>query len=543
VNFLPLTTRRATIGCLALLLALIVSGPAAPANAATVNHPFLSSITRFFVGEPPPGHFEALEDPCGVALDSHGDIYISDYYHDQIAIFDPAGSYLTRITGVDPSDGPCALAVDATGNLYVNDYHRDVVRLTPSQFPPQSSTTYGARFQIDPGPATGLALDSAGNLLIDKRTYLAEYDPAGALIRTFGESSIGSAYGVAVSGFPATAGEVYVADAATDTVKAFGPSGALVGVIDGAGTPGHGFASLLDTALAVDDSDGHVFVTDDLQSGDFEHPRAALEEFDPAGAYRGGLPQFPTLLAGEPSGLAIDNSGGASQGDVLITSGNTEASSVNVYGPTAPGHILEITKAGAGMIASTPAGIDCGTACLAEYDADSEVTLTATPAPGSAFSAWTGCAAPDGPTCTVSLAADQSVGAKFEPTAEPLTSRAAQASPSSPTAAAGPSPATTLSLRQSGVATDSASIVVDLPGPGTLSAAGPELRPVSRPAGTGATRLRLHLDRRGVRALERRRASELSVALQLTFIPTSEGAPLDRAGRILFRSRRRGGGR
>jgi DNA-binding beta-propeller fold protein YncE len=525
---------------------LAISVPAAA--AAAESHPFLFSVSKFAVAEPPPAHFEALEDPCGVALDSHGDIYVADYYHDQIVIFDPSGSLLTRVTNVDPGNGPCALAVSSDGDLYVDEYHAGVVRLTPSQFPPQSDTGYGERVVIDPGPTTGLALDPAGgNLLIDDRTRIIERDPSGALLRSFGEGDLGSAYGVAVSGFPATLGEVYVADTSTDSVKVFGPSGAPAGTIDGAGTPQGGFASLVDAALAVDDSDGHLFVTDALQSLYFEHPRATLDEFNPAGAYRGGLPGFPILLAGEPSGLAIDNSGGGSQGDVLLTTGNTEAASAGVYGPTAPAHTLEVTKAGAGQgtLTSAPAGIDCGSACIAEYDTGSEVTITAAPAPGSVFSGWSGCPQPSGATCGVTLAADEQIGAEFVPSPESLAvSSGATSSPAPDPAPSGvPDPASTLGtavpvIRVLGSRGDSALVEVTPPGPGSVSLTGPYLRPVSRVTSGSALRIHLRLDHRAVRALAARRAGVLATGVQVSFVPSGGGTPLSARRRIVFSTNR-----
>ena len=45
---------------------------------------------------------------------------------------------------------------------------------------------------------------------------------------------------------------------------------------------------------------------------------------------------------------------------------------------------------GSGQVTSSPAGINCGTTCLAEYAASTVVTLTATPAAGSVFGGWSG---------------------------------------------------------------------------------------------------------------------------------------------------------
>jgi hypothetical protein len=82
----------------------------------------------------------------------------------------------------------------------------------------------------------------------------------------------------------------------------------------------------------------------------------------------------------------------------------------------APGAVFPLsvsrTGAGNGSVASTPAGIDCGGTCTANFDAGTSVTLNATPAAGSAFAQWSGACAGNG-GCTVTMDGARSVAASF----------------------------------------------------------------------------------------------------------------------------------
>jgi alpha-tubulin suppressor-like RCC1 family protein len=106
---------------------------------------------------------------------------------------------------------------------------------------------------------------------------------------------------------------------------------------------------------------------------------------------------------------------GVGRGTATITAtdafGNTGSTTVTVR------QILTLATIkqgdGAGTVTSNPAGINCGTACSAQFPSDSPVVLTAGPAPNSLFTGWTGCDSVSGTTCTVSMTSTTTVTAIF----------------------------------------------------------------------------------------------------------------------------------
>ena len=75
---------------------------------------------------------------------------------------------------------------------------------------------------------------------------------------------------------------------------------------------------------------------------------------------------------------------------------------------------VSVKKAGtgAGTVVSGPAGINCGSTCVATYPAGTVVTLTAAAASGSTFTGWSGACAGTG-SCTVTGNTSVTVGANF----------------------------------------------------------------------------------------------------------------------------------
>ena len=83
-----------------------------------------------------------------------------------------------------------------------------------------------------------------------------------------------------------------------------------------------------------------------------------------------------------------------------------------------PDRTLTVARAAGGTVASAPEGVDCGpsaTDCSADFANDTEVTLTAVAAAAHTFAGWTGDCTGTAATATVTMDADRSCGAAFEP--------------------------------------------------------------------------------------------------------------------------------
>ena len=282
-----------------------------------------------------------IEGACGLAVQSGPQsLFVSDYYHRAIHAFTTGGIYqgTTELNGGDPAkpindlNAVCGLALDAEGHLYGEELHGRVVRLPSEE-------------AIDPGEATGIAIGEGGDLYVDDRTYVAVYDapvvPGEPPASKIGVGSLENAYGVAVD---VKSGRVYVPDAASGTVKVFEPSKNLSTPVGTLASPPGGFPSLIGASLAVDESstggEGHVLVVADLQRG-FPLPQAAIYEFGADGSYLDQLQARNIVINGlnregpifgEPSGIAVDQG----DGDLFVTTGNSEDANVVKYGPFTP---------------------------------------------------------------------------------------------------------------------------------------------------------------------------------------------------------------
>ena len=98
----------------------------------------------------------------------------------------------------------------------------------------------------------------------------------------------------------------------------------------------------------------------------------------------------PTYTTG-PTTVAADN-GALYSVDVSNSAGTSPSGTAMLTVSTAPVTTatltVTVTPAASGIVTSAPAGINCGADCSETYSLDTVVTLTATPAAGFTFSAW-----------------------------------------------------------------------------------------------------------------------------------------------------------
>ncbi|GIW34849.1 hypothetical protein [Meiothermus sp.] len=99
--------------------------------------------------------------------------------------------------------------------------------------------------------------------------------------------------------------------------------------------------------------------------------------------------------------------------NVTVTTGSATAS-VNYTQAPAATFALSVSKGGTGggTVSSSPAGINCGATCSANYSSGANVILSAVADTGSSFAGWGGACSGTG-TCSVTMDAARSVIATF----------------------------------------------------------------------------------------------------------------------------------
>jgi sugar lactone lactonase YvrE len=110
-----------------------------------------------------------LDYPAGLAVDSHGKIYVGDTYNSRVIVLTPSGSSYTQSTlPTSPGIQPVSLAVDAGGSVYIADSANNrVLKETPSATG-YAESVVAQQLAEEPG---SVAVDGRGNV------YISAYTP------------------------------------------------------------------------------------------------------------------------------------------------------------------------------------------------------------------------------------------------------------------------------------------------------------------------------------------------------------------------------
>jgi sugar lactone lactonase YvrE len=206
-----------------------------------------------YSGDNGPATSANLNLPCGVAVDGLGNLYIADYYNDRIRKVDTSG-IITTVAGNGLRDyigdngpatsaslfDPMSVVVDSAGNLYVADTWHNRIRKVDTGGVITTVAGNGIQgYSGDNGPATsanlkqpfGVAVDSVGNLYIAdfNNNRIRMVDTNGIITTVAGDGSYGysgdngpailaslfSPNGVAVD----SAGNIYIADTSNQCIR------------------------------------------------------------------------------------------------------------------------------------------------------------------------------------------------------------------------------------------------------------------------------------------------------------------------------------
>lgn len=351
----------------------------------------------------------------GGGIDTFNATNTAELYDPVTGMFSPTASMAVARDGASStllSNGWVFIAGGAAGT-FLNPVQSSTI------YDPEGGVSHTGSF-FGSGPmATGRSNASAVLLPGDKvlvaggnSTYLSYFNSAEIWTRSNGlfapTGSMSTAHTLAVSAL-LPGGKVLIAGGTdsdtsiTAVAELYDPA---AGTFSNTGSLSAPRSFMTGSTLA----DGRVLVAGGL--GDSNVHLISAEIYNPASGTFGATGNTSSQRWGA-SAVTLDN------GRVLVVGGlgsdNKPVATTDLFYPDGFPFDMTVTRSGtgSGSVASTPAGIDCGSSCAATFGRGDVVTLTAAPAAESVFTGWSGACSGNG-ACDLTITEAKSVTATFD---------------------------------------------------------------------------------------------------------------------------------
>lgn len=262
----------------------------------------------------------AFNQPMGLAIHPMtGDLYIIEQNESssRVQIFNSSGEFESQFGGTGTGNGQFSttggIAIDSEGSVYVSDYsnHRIQKFTTDGSYISQFGTWGVGDGQLY-GP-TGIAIDSFGNIFVvdTQNNRIQKFDGEGNYLSQFGGQGSGNGeFNLPMAIGIDTNDNIFVVDSYNHRVQKFNLDGVYISEFGTHGSDNGEFV----TPMGIDiDTSGQIVIAD--------YGNSRVQIFNENGSYQGqfGIYNGNNPVGGEfflVGGVAIDNSGAIYASDV-----------------------------------------------------------------------------------------------------------------------------------------------------------------------------------------------------------------------------------